>query len=81
MDSQFSILVLWNLCLESVGSQNFEILVEDFDIGGPNSIIVSYERIRIFFSNLILWTLLCDKTDEGEAESIICILVFSSFPS
>ena len=33
-----------------------------------------YDRIRICFSNLILWAL-CEKTDEGKAESIILILV------
>ena len=30
MDSQFSILALWNLCSESVRAWNLEIIVEDF---------------------------------------------------
>ena len=42
MDSQFSILVLCNLCSESMWSWNFEILVEDYsDTGSPSSITVS----------------------------------------
>ena len=36
--------------------------------------------MRIYFSNLTLLTL-CEKTDEGEAESIIFFLVVSSFLS
>ena len=41
MDNQILIFVLWNLCSESVGSQNFEILVDDSDSGDPSSITVS----------------------------------------
>ena len=37
-------------------------------------------RICICFSNLILWSL-CEKNNEGEAESIILILIISSFLS
>ena len=41
---------------------------------------ISQNRIRICFSNLILWTL-CGKTYGGEAESIILILALSIFLS
>ena len=79
MDSQFSILVLWNLCSESVESWNFEILVEDFNTGGPaSSITVSQDRIpfQIWYCELCV-----KKNNKGEAEGIIFILVFSSFLS
>ena len=71
-----------NLCSESVGSWNFQNLFEDSDTEDPSPITISYVRIRICFSNLTSWTL-CEKTDEGEAESIflILVLVFSSFLS
>ena len=37
MGSQFSISVLLNLCLESAGASNFEILVEVSDISSHSS--------------------------------------------
>ena len=45
MGSHFFIFVLLNLCSELVGAQNFEILVEDSDTGGPSSIIVRIEYL------------------------------------
>ena len=66
------------MCSESVGSWNFEILVEDSDTGGPSSVTVSWDRIRICFSYLILWAL-CERNNEGEAESIISFLLFLAF--
>ena len=42
MCSQFSIVALWNLCSESMGAWNFEIIVEDSDDGSPSSIAVNW---------------------------------------
>ena len=44
MGSQFSIPFLLNLCSESVEAQNFEILFEDSDSGGPslNTVMMDY---------------------------------------
>ena len=67
----FLILTLWNLSSESVGVWNFEILVEDFDTGGPSSIAVRIESFfTIFFFPIPICTL-CLKNDEGKAEGII----------
>ena len=42
LESQFSILVLWNSCSDkAVGSQNFEILDEDSDTGGPVQLLLA----------------------------------------
>ena len=43
MCSQFSIPVLWNLCLESVGGMKIWDPVEDSDSGGPISITIRME--------------------------------------
>ena len=51
----------------------------DSDTGGPILITVSWDRTRICFSNLILRTLCEKKSNEGEAESIIFIIVFLVF--
>ena len=72
MGAQFSILALWNLCSESVGAWNFEILVEDSDTVDPCSIAVRIEYLFIF--SIIAPIPICElslKNDEGEAESII----------
>ena len=61
---QFSVPVLSNLCLESVGAKNFKILVEDSDAGGPISITVRMEYLLEYFSILILWSL-CGKPIRG----------------
>ena len=45
MGSKFSISVLLNLCSESLGASNFEILVEDSDVGSPTSITVIMEYL------------------------------------
>ena len=42
---QFAIHVLQNLCSEAVGEWDFVVLVEDFDAGGPSSIIVRMEYL------------------------------------
>ena len=68
MGAQFSILALWNLCSESVGAWNFEILVEDSDTDGPSSIAFLRECLFTIFIPICE---LCLKNDEGEAESII----------
>ena len=70
MGGQFSILALWNLCSESVGAWNFEILVKDSDTRVPSTIIV---RIESLFTIFVLIPLceLCLNNDEGKAESII----------
>ena len=70
MGGQFSILTLWNLCSELVGTCNFEILVEDFNTGSPSSIAV---RGECLFAILVPISIceLCLKNNEGEAESII----------
>ena len=63
MGAQFSILALWNLCSESVGAWNFEILIEDFDTGGSSFLFTIFLPIPICE--------LCLENDEEEAESII----------
>ena len=68
MGGQFLILALWNLCSESVGAWNFEILVEDSNTDGPSSIAVLRECLFTIFIPICE---LCLKNDEGEAESII----------
>ena len=70
MRGQFSILTLWNLCLEAVGAWNFEILVEDTDTAGPSSIAV---RIESFFTIFVPIPIceLCLKNNEGETEHIL----------
>ena len=45
MGNQFSISVLLNLRSESVGAQNFEILAEDSNTGGPNSFTVRMDPV------------------------------------
>ena len=77
MGGQFSILALWTLCSESAGAWNFEILVEDSDTGGPSSIAVRIECLRLSFQfqyvNFVWKTMmgrqkaLLNKRDEGEA--------------
>ena len=49
-----------NLCSESVGASNFEILIEDSYTGSPSSITVIMNFV---------W-----KTDEGEAESTVLLI-------
>ena len=68
MGSQFLIPALWNLCLESVGAWNLEILLEDSDTGGPSSIAVQRECLFTIFIPICKLYL---KNDEGEGESII----------
>ena len=70
MGGQFSILALWNLCSESVGAWNFEILVEDSDTGGLSSIAVQIEWLFTIIVPIPICEF-CLKNDEGEAESII----------
>ena len=48
MGSPFSISVLLNLCLELVGAQNFEILAEGSNAGGPSSFTVRMEYLFSF---------------------------------
>ena len=70
MDSQFSISVLWHLCLESVVGITLWDPVEDCDTGGRNSITVKMEYL-IFNTDIVnfVW-----KTNEGEAESIVLLI-------
>ena len=86
---------VWSLWIANFWSLFYEICVENqwghitlrfwlrTHISGPSLIgNIIWNRIRICFPNLILWTL-CGKADERETESIILILVFvlSSFLS
>ena len=48
MGDQFSIFLLLNLCSESVGTRNFDILVEDFNTGGSSSLTVRMEYLIAF---------------------------------
>ena len=48
MASQFSISVLLNLCSESVGAYNFEIIAEDSNTDGPSSFTVRMEYLFAF---------------------------------
>ena len=43
MGSEFSIPVLWNLCLKSAGDMKIWDPVEDSDSGGPISITIRME--------------------------------------
>ena len=70
MGGQSSILALWNLCSESMGAWNFQILVENFDTGGPSSIAFRIESLFTIFVPIQICKL-CLKNDETEAESII----------
>ena len=70
MGGQFPILALWNLYSESVGTWNFEILVEDSDTGSPSLIAVRIESLFTIFVPIPTCKL-CMKNDEGEAESVI----------
>ena len=56
--SSFLIPGLWNLCAESVGARNFEILVEDSDNGGTSSITI---RIECLFAFQFWYCELCVK--------------------
>ena len=71
MGSQFLISVLLNLCSESVGASNFEILDEDSDTGSRSSIIIWMEYLLLLNSDIVnfVW-----KTGEGEAESIVLLI-------
>ena len=62
---------MWNLCSESVGTWNVQILVEDSDTGGMSSITIQIECLFAFqfwYVNFVY------KTNEGEAESIILLI-------
>ena len=48
MGNQFSISTLLNLCSESVGASNFDILAEDSDTSSPSSITVRMEYLFAF---------------------------------
>ena len=43
-----SIPVLWNWCSEAVGASNFEILAEESDTNGSNSITLRLEQLLVF---------------------------------
>ena len=77
MGGQFSILAVWNLCSESVGAWNFEILVKDSDTRVPSTIIVRIESLLRFsflfrYANFVWITMrgrqkaLLNEVDEGE---------------
>ena len=71
MVSRFSISILSNLCSESGGAQNFEILVEHSDTGGLSSIPLGWNIHLLFNFGIVnfVW-----KTNEGEAESIVLLI-------
>ena len=69
MVSQCSISVLRNFWSESVGTSNFEILVEDSDTGSSSSITVRMEYLFAFQS----WY--CELCVE-KAESIVLLILF-----
>ena len=76
MGSQFSISVLLNLCSESVGAQNFEILAEDSNTGGPSSFTVLMEYL---FPFQFWYCKLCVENrwgarGKGGAESIVLLI-------
>ena len=74
MGNQFSISALLNLCSESVGASNFEILAEDSDTSSPSPITV---RMEYLFALQFWYCKLCaKKNDDGEAESI-ALLIFA----
>ena len=69
--SRFSISILSNLCSESAGAQNFEILVEDSDTGAPSSVLLGWNTHLLFNFAIVnfVW-----KANEGEAESIVLLI-------
>ena len=72
MGSQFSISVLLNLCSESVEAKSFEILVEDSFTCSPSSGTV---RIESLFAFQFWYCGLCEENRQGEAESIVLIVL------
>ena len=71
MGRQFPIPVLLNLCSESMGAENFEILVENSDTGDPSLLLLGWNTYFLFNSDTVnfLW-----RSDEEEAESIVLLI-------
>ena len=77
MGTHFLISILLNLCSESVGAWNFEILAENSNTSGPSSFTVRMEYLFAFQS---WYCELCVETDEGEGrgcqKALFCKFLF-----